>query len=96
MYEEVVSKSGFAAKVITPVEASITNSSPEMLYSWVASASGSVASAVPIADWFSGAVNEASEVNEGEQFIRFFSEIMYSPGVTSELNVIEYVFDPSL
>ena len=76
VYENLVSKSGFAAKVITPVEVSITNSSPEMVYSRVASASGSVAAAVPIANWFSGAVNEASEVNEGAQFIRFFSEIM--------------------
>ena len=50
MYEEVVSKSGFAAKVIAPVEASITNSSTEILYARVASASGSVAAAVPIAN----------------------------------------------
>ena len=48
--EEVVSKSGFSKKVITPVEGSIANSSPEISYVRVASASGSVALAVPIAN----------------------------------------------
>ena len=62
----------------------------------MASASGSVAAAVPIANWFSGAVNEASELKEGAQFIRFFSEILYSPGPPSDVNLIKYVFDPSL
>ena len=75
MYEEVVSKSGFAAKVIAPVEASITNSVPVMLYAWVAPASGSVAVASPIVDWFSAAVNKASEVKEGGQFDDTFFEI---------------------
>ena len=50
VYEFLVSKSGFAAKVIAPVEASITNSVPVMLYAWVAPASGSVAVASPIVD----------------------------------------------
>ena len=50
VYEFLVSKSGFAAKVITPVEASITNSVPVIVYAWVAPASGSVAVAVPIAN----------------------------------------------
>ena len=48
VYEFLVSKSGFAAKVIAPVEATISNSVPEILYTRVASASGSVAVASPI------------------------------------------------
>ena len=50
MYEEIVSKSGVSTKVIAPVEASIANSVPEIVYAWVASVSGSVAVAIPIAN----------------------------------------------
>ena len=50
VYKFLVSKSGSAAKVITPVEASISNSVPEILYTRVASASGSIAIASPIAN----------------------------------------------